>query len=1277
MNLLTKNFYKMKKIKFIQFFSFLILFFLTCFANAETYTIGNYTLHHIGDNYYLIFGQDTTLVDKEVITVNFYDNVTATEKGNFETNYNLTYIRETIGGYINYKLPYNNDFITLCDSIYNDELVEEFEINYFFKLYGFIPNDEEINEQWYLEKIEVFGTGDAYGAWDLTTGSEDIIVAVLDAGLQWDHEDIGPVYDNFTNVFHNPGEDTWFYWTNPNSGDGEDGPDPYDYIDDWKGWDFYNNDISGGNNNTTEDNDVRPNTYSSISSIWHGTAVSSIIAAKTNNGLDIAGIAGGNIETGKGGVKILPIKLFDYTYDDDGSIFVGVSSVNIPIAIEYATNMGAKVINLSFGIHVSYNLSQSINAAIDNAYNNNIVIVAASGIDRHPNYDYVSYPARYEKVIAVGATNQDDDHANWSQIGPELEIAAPGVDIITLDNEYCTPNCWGNSYSTAMVSATVALMFSVNPYLTNTDVSVRDILHATADKVGSYNYNNGWNKYLGYGRLNTYKAVCMALDLLPPISIQNNDETWYEPVFSKNDIIIEPGRKLTIHSTVYMSPGKKIIVKPTAQLIVDGGKLTNFPFCGEENDKWEGVEVWGDSDQHQFTFNDQCAQGKLILKDSAIIENAVFAITLWQPENWNTTGGIVQATDAFFYNNSRSAQFMEYHNIFNGNEYDNQSYFNNCTFEINNNFITDGNWYAAQIYMWAVKGIKIKGCTYTNLRDTEPTACAIFTNNSGYTVKGVCTSQIQPCPDNDFKRTTFNNFYKAIDASNSPNVLYPISIRESDFTNNVLGICFKCVNLSTILNNNLSIGYSDVCGYNYGLGIQMINSKGFAIEDNNFMEPTSNPDLFSFGLLIVNTNNDYDEVYGNTFNGLFSANYAIEKNWGSSRFKGLTYYCNQNQYNNWDFYVGYGNDRYSGIQIMQGSPTYVTGNTFSTDAIGHFYNDGSHGVGYYYNMNEPAEVPDVNKVFQVTREPVDLVNTCPPHYGGGNILLSTSDKQQRELDFNQAKRNYNIANVQYELLDPVNDSTERKLLEIQMSEFNTQMARAAYDIIRSELSDTLVHYAEVKTWLYNLETYSADEMLIELYMQQGEYSAALALLDSLPQLYSLSVYDSIEYAYYKTLKTMQSSWMGEGRNIFGLNADEITQLASLADSSRGTAGTQAKGILEFAHGYNYQDCPQVAGFGFKSSPAEQKNGEKESDLCISVQPNPAGTLTVFKYTLPEDCAEALLSISDVAGRTISTIQCNQAHGRIEWNTNGIETGLYFYTLSANGYSKSGKIVINK
>jgi len=187
----------------------------------------------------------------------------------------------------------------------------------------------------------------------------------------------------------------------------------------------------------------------------------------------------------------------------------------------------------------------------------------------------------------------------------------------------------------------------------------------------------------------------------------------------------------------------------------------------------------------------------------------------------------------------------------------------------------------------------------------------------------------------------------------------------------------------------------------------------------------------------------------------------------------------------------------------------------------------------------------------------------------------------------------------------------------------------------------------------------------------------MALLDSLSQLYSLSTYDSIEYAYYKTLKTMQVSWMGEGRNIFGLNADEIKQLSSIADSSRGTAGTQAKGILEFAYGYNYQDCPQIAGFGFKSSPAEQKNDEKESDLFISVQPNPAGTLTVFKYSLPEDCAEAWLSVSDVAGRTIATILCNQAHSRIEWNTNGIEPGLYFYTLSAKGYSKSGKIVINK
>ncbi len=830
-----------------------------------------------------------------------------------------------------------------------------------------------------------------------------------------------------------------------------------------------------------------------------------------------------------------------------------------------------------------------------------------------------------------------------------------------------------------MVSATVALMFSVNPYLTNTDV--RDILHATADKVGSYNYNNGWNKYLGYGRLNTYKAVCMALDLLPPISIQNNDETWDEPVFSKNDIIIEPGRKLTIHSTVYMSPGKKIIVKPTAQLIVDGGKLTNFPFCGEENDKWEGVEVWGESDQHQFTFNEQCAQGKLILRDNAIIENAVFAVTLWQPENWNTTGGIVQATDAFFYNNSRSAQFMEYHNIFNGDEWDNQSYFNNCTFEINNSFITDGTWYAAQIYMWAVKGIKFKGCTFANLRDTEPTACAIFTNNSGYTVKGVCTSQIQPCPDNDFKRTTFSNFYKAIDASNSPNVLYPISISESDFENNSYGINFKGVNFTTILFNNFYAGYNakdfEVCNSTVGLGIFLDNCKYFAIEENYFTKETSAPEGFYFGIHIYNTDNDFDEVYRNTFDGLFVGNNASEKNWGINRYQGLAYYCNENQNNIFDFHVSPGTKN-AGIQSEQGNDNYVSGNTFSpTNAIGHFYNYGSHLVGYYYNMNEPAEVPDVNKVFQVTREPVDLVNTCPPHYGGGNIRLSTSDKQQRELDFNQAKSNYNIANAQYELLDPVNDSTERKLLEIQMSEFNALMARAAYDIIRSEMNDTVVQATEIKTWLGKLGTYSANQMTIDFYMQQGEYQSALSLLDSLPQLHAFSAYDSIEYEYFKTFKTLQADWLGDGRNIFELDSAEISQLEIFADISQGIAGSQSKGILEFAYDHEYYNCPQIADTSLKNRPVNGNVPDNAYRPYITVKPNPAKSWAIFNYELPENTGGAVIIITDMSGKTIEKIKLSDKQGQKIWNTNTVKQGIYFYYLYSNGYTKSGKIIINK
>ena len=223
---------------------------------------------------------------------------------------------------------------------------------------GFIPNDEEFDEQWYLTKIM------AHEAWEITMGSEDIIVAVLDGGLDITHDDILDENYVLENVYHNPGEDEWENnWEDPTKGDSID-TDGNGKIDDWKGWDYISDEDHIPPLEFIEDNNVIP-AYECDKS-FHGTAVSSIIAAKTNNLTDIAGIAGGNFGEGNGGVKLLPVKLNDWIYKPYLDTCEQWSSTEyVAEAIDYAREMGADIINMSF--KVNHPIPSNISAAMEAA----------------------------------------------------------------------------------------------------------------------------------------------------------------------------------------------------------------------------------------------------------------------------------------------------------------------------------------------------------------------------------------------------------------------------------------------------------------------------------------------------------------------------------------------------------------------------------------------------------------------------------------------------------------------------------------------------------------------------------------------------------------------------------------------------------------------------------------------------------------------------------------------------------------------------------------------
>jgi type VII secretion-associated serine protease mycosin len=294
-----------------------------------------------------------------------------------------------------------------------------------------LPNDPYLSEQW--------GWFDIHADKAYATGyqGKGVVVAVLDTGVDHKHPDLK------ANIV--------------------------------EGWNFVDN------NNETTDLD------------GHGTHVAGIIAATTNNGIGIAGIAPE--------AKIMPLKVLSKS---------GGAWINLDKAILYAANHGVEIISMSLGGQVTTVLSPTVLAAIFIASQKNVTLIASAG---NENTNSKSYPAAYPNVIAVSAISKNHSRASFSNYGNYITFTAPGVNIlstmptypVTLTTQYDLSENYdslsGTSMACPFVSGVVALLLSKYPSLTPN--MVKDTLAAQAMDLGEKN----WDPYFGYGIPDAYMVV--------------------------------------------------------------------------------------------------------------------------------------------------------------------------------------------------------------------------------------------------------------------------------------------------------------------------------------------------------------------------------------------------------------------------------------------------------------------------------------------------------------------------------------------------------------------------------------------------------------------------------------------------------------------------------------------------------------------------------------------------------------------------------------------------
>lgn len=435
-------------------------------------------------------------VAKNEILVKFKPNTRQSEKQNL---YNTHGVQETKDikklGWVKIKIPEGKDMHEVIESYKNDKNVLHAEPNYIYQVHK-LPNEYNsassmASSQWGLEKIQ------AHYGWDIETG-EDVVIAVIDTGVDLDHEDLDG------NIWVNDGETM--------NGLDDDGNG---YTDDVNGYDFVD-DVS------------TPTPKGQGQARSHGTHVAGIAAAATDNSKGIAGVSWE--------CKIMAVRTIPS--DEDGS------SDDIALGIRYAADNGADVINLSIGGRTGSTL---IKNACDYAYDQGCFIAASSG---NEDLEQVSYPAAYSTVMAVGATNESDQRcspSDWggtygSNYGDRLDVVAPGNKIYSTvdadDDEYTElyDEMSGTSMAAPHVSGLGALVISFweKDLKTWTPDNVRDVIISGCDDINS----SGWDKYTGHGRINVYKTLVGVRDGI--INIDEDKPLAYPNPFdpAKEEILI-------------------------------------------------------------------------------------------------------------------------------------------------------------------------------------------------------------------------------------------------------------------------------------------------------------------------------------------------------------------------------------------------------------------------------------------------------------------------------------------------------------------------------------------------------------------------------------------------------------------------------------------------------------------------------------------------------------------------------------------------------------------
>jgi len=436
---------------------------------------------------------------KDELIIKFKKDVASTEKNRILSTYNLSikkhYQKKDI-----YLVKLKNQTSTeqIMETLKSDPNIELVQPNYLYYATE-IPNDPLFSELWGLKNDgqSILGNPgisdmdiDAEKAWDITKGNSNVVVAVIDTGIDKNHPELK------NNIWINPGESGLDAYGKDKSCNGID-DDNDGYIDDYYGWDFCNND-----NEPIDDN-------------GHGTHVAGTIAAAINNNEGVAGVAPN--------VKIMPLKFLNS--NGFGTTFDAV------MAIDYAVAHGAKISNNSWsGYGNDILLEETIKS------DSNMLFVCAAGNEANNNDELPSYPSSYNlpNIISVAAIDNTGNLAYFSNYGAKsVDVAAPGVDILSsipkrpaISCAIASPNTFFMGFGLESIESVSQRTYLMNTILTELNIQPSDSIllvqddqsDTTEPDVSAYYENALINN--GFTNITKYKVPSNGNG--PTSSVMNN-----------------------------------------------------------------------------------------------------------------------------------------------------------------------------------------------------------------------------------------------------------------------------------------------------------------------------------------------------------------------------------------------------------------------------------------------------------------------------------------------------------------------------------------------------------------------------------------------------------------------------------------------------------------------------------------------------------------------------------------------------------------------------------